>query len=81
MNKYQLLKYAVIGLSTFSRLTATYATYSQDYRYETVRLASEKVKQTISEYGNQAWQQELAQQTPAFLEGQETNEGVLINVT
>jgi len=54
MNKYQLLKYAVIGLSTFSRLTATYATYSSDYRYEAARLASEKVKQTISEYGNQA---------------------------
>ena len=31
------------------------------------------------EYGNQAWQQELAQQTPASLESQETNEGVLVN--
>ena len=79
MNKYQYLKYAVIGLATFSRLTATYATYSSDYRYEAARLASEKVKQTIIEYGNQAWQQELAHQTPASLEGQETNEGVLVN--
>ena len=79
MNQYQLIKYAVIGLSTFSRLTATYATYSSDYRYEAARLASEKVKQTIIEYGNQAWQQELAQQTPASLESQETEEGVLVN--
>ena len=79
MNQYQLIKYAVIGLSTFSRLTATYATYSSDYRYEAARLASEKVKQTIIEYGNQAWQQELAQQTPAPIECQETPEGVLIN--
>jgi len=79
MNKYQLIKYAVIGLATFSRLTATYATYSSDYRYEAARLASEKVKQTIIEYGNQAWQQELAQQAPAPLECQETNEGILIN--
>jgi len=79
MNQYQLIKYAVIGLSTFSRLTATYATYSSDYRYEAARLASEKVKQTIIEYGNQAWQQELAHQTPASLESQETNEGVLVN--
>jgi hypothetical protein len=53
MNKYQLLKYAVIGLTFTSRITATAATYTQDYRYETARLASAKIKQVLIDYGNQ----------------------------
>jgi len=53
MNKYQLLKYAVIGLTFTSRITATAATYTKDYRYETTSLASAKIKQVLIEYGNQ----------------------------
>ena len=79
MNKYQFLKYAVIGLTTFSRATSAYATYSQDYRAEIARQVSQQVQQILVDYGNQSWQQELNQQTPAPTECQETNEGVLIN--
>ena len=79
MNKYQILKYAVIGLTFTSRITATAATYSKDYRYETVSLTSEKIKQVLIDYGNQTWSQECAQQALPQPACQDTSEGVLIN--
>ena len=79
MNKYQFLKYAVIGLTTFSRATSAYAAYTQDYRAEMTQQVSQQVQQALVAYGNQTWQQELRRQIPAQTECQETNEGVLIN--
>ena len=79
MNKYQFLKYAVIGLTTFSRATSAYAAYSQDYRAEIACQVSQQVQQTLVDYGNQAWQQELSQQLPIATQFQDTSEGVLIN--
>jgi len=54
MNKYQFLKYAVIGLTTFSRATSACAAYSQDYRAEIACQVSQQVQQTLVDYGNQA---------------------------
>ena len=77
MNKYQILKYAVIGL-TFASRTASAASFLKP-ELRIITQYTEPVKQVLIQGGNYLWQQELAQQQPNHLSFQDTHEGVLIN--
>jgi hypothetical protein len=77
MNKYQLLKYAVIGLTTISR-TASAASFLKP-ELRTFTQYFEPTKQVLIQAGNACWNYELAQQPQPNITCQETPEGILIN--
>ena len=77
MNKYQFLKYAVIGLTFTSRAASTASFFKPELNV--IPKYAEPVKQVLIHAGNAYWNYELAQQKPVSVSFQDTNEGVLIN--
>lgn len=77
MNKYQIFKYAVIGLTFASRATSAASFLKPELRAFT--QYTEPAKQVLIQAGNALWNYELAQQPPIPISFQETNEGVLVN--
>lgn len=77
MNKYQILKYAVIGLTTISRASSAASFLKPELR--TFTQFVEPTKQALIQVGNALWNYELSQQQPSHLSFQDTHEGVLIN--
>lgn len=69
MNKYQLLKYAVIGLTTFSRASSAMSFIKPELRTFTQYV--EPTKQVLIQAGNAYWNYELNQQTPPNVSYQE----------
>lgn len=77
MNKYQYLKYAVIGLTFASRATSAASFLKPELRV--IAQYTEPAKQVLIQAGNALWNYEISQQQPSHLSFQDTNEGVLIN--
>ena len=77
MNKYQYLKWAVIGLNFASRATSTASFFKPELRTFTQYV--EPTKQVLIQAGNAYWNYELAQQKPNQISFQETEMGVLVN--
>ena len=70
--KYQLIKYAVVGLTTISRLTSTASPFKPELRV--ITYYTEPVKQVLMASGNALWNYELAQQSEPKLESEEVEE-------
>ena len=62
MNKYQLLKYAIIGLTFTSRAASTAIFLKPELRTFTPYLEP-PTKQVLIQGGNSLWNYELSQQT------------------
>ncbi|KLL04146.1 MAG: hypothetical protein MRECE_2c002 [Mycoplasmataceae bacterium CE_OT135] len=77
MNKYQYLKWAVIGLTTISRASATASFIKPELRI--IIQYTEPAKQVLIQAGNALWNYEVSQQRPSHLSFQDTAEGVLVN--
>jgi hypothetical protein len=77
MNKYQLLKYAIIGLTFTSRAASTAIFLKPELRTFTPYL--EPTKQVLIQAGNAYWNYELSQQIQPNVTCQETeNEWISI---
>ncbi|KLL04237.1 MAG: hypothetical protein MRECE_2c148 [Mycoplasmataceae bacterium CE_OT135] len=77
MNKYQILKYAIIGLTKISRASSAASFLKPELRVFT--QYAEPAKQALIQVGNAYWNYEVSQQRPSHLSFQDTAEGVLIN--
>lgn len=77
MNKYQLLKYAVIGLTLTSRAAPAVSFFRPELR--TFTQYAEPTKHFLIQAGNAYWNYELSQQKPVQINFQDTKEGILIN--
>ena len=77
MNKYQIFKYAIIGLTFASRTASAASFLKQELRI--VAQYTEPAKQVLIQAGNAYWNYEVSQQQPAQISFQETEEGVLVN--
>jgi len=77
MNKYQFLKYAVIGLTFTSRVASTASFLKPELTV--IPKYAEPAKEILIHAGNAYWNYELAQQNPVPVSFQDTSEGVLIN--
>ncbi|RHZ36422.1 hypothetical protein [endosymbiont GvMRE of Glomus versiforme] len=77
MNKYQILKWAVMGLTITSR-TASLASFIKP-ELTIIPKYAEPTKQVLIQAGNAYWNYELNQQKPSNLTYQETNQWILIN--
>jgi hypothetical protein len=71
MNKYQILKYAIIGLTITSRATS-FASFVKP-ELAIIPKYAEPTKQVLIQAGNAYWNYELAQQKPALISCQETD--------
>ena len=77
MNKYQYLKWAVIGLTLASRASSAASFLKPELR--TFAQYAEPAKKVLIQAGNAYWNYELAQQQPNQISFQDTEEGVLVN--
>ena len=77
MNKYQYLKWAVIGLTFTSRASSAASFFKPELR--TFTQYAEPAKKVLIQAGNAYWNYELAQQQPIEISFQDTEEGVLVN--
>ena len=77
MNKYQILKYAVIGLTTISRASSAASFLKPELR--TFTQYAEPTKRALIQVGNAYWNYEVSQQKPAVLTCQPEQDFILIN--
>jgi hypothetical protein len=72
MNKYQILKYAIIGLTITSRATSLASFIKPELAV--IPKYAEPTKQVLIQAGNAYWNYELSQQTLPNLTCQESNQ-------
>ena len=77
MNKYQFLKYAVIGLTFTSRVASTASFFKPELTV--IPKYAEPAKEILIHAGNACWNYELSQQSPVQISFQDTAEEVLVN--
>ncbi|RHZ36599.1 hypothetical protein [endosymbiont GvMRE of Glomus versiforme] len=77
MNKYQILKYAIIGLTITSR-TASLASFIKP-ELTIIPKYAEPTKQVLIQAGNAYWNYELSQQKLPYHTCQPEQDFILIN--
>jgi len=76
-NKYQLLKYAVIGLTLTSRVAPVVNFIKPEF--STFTQYAEPTKHFLVQAGNACWNYEVSQQKPVSLTFQPHQDFILVN--